>query len=63
MDSGNISNWINGSSVVQNILNDTFDSGTNQPNPTQDVLIVVVFLGVLGLPGNMLVVTVYARKM
>ena len=63
MDSGNTSNWTNGSSVVQNILNDTFDSGTNQPKPTQDVLIVVVLLCLLGLPGNVLVMTVYVRKM
>ena len=63
MDSGNTSNWTNGSSVVQNILNDTFDSGTNQPKTTQDVLIAVLLVGVLGLPGNVLVMTVYARKM
>ena len=63
MDSGNTPNWTNGSRVVQNNLNETFDSRTNQPKPTEDVLIVVVFLGVLGLPGNVLVMTVYVRKM
>ena len=63
MDSGNTSNWTNGSSVVQNILNDTFDSGTNQPKPTEDVPIVVSLLCLLGLPGNVLVMTVYVRKM
>ena len=63
MDSGNTSKWTNGSSVVQNILNDTFDSGTNIQKQTKDVPIVVVFLGVLGLPGNVLVMTVYARNM
>ena len=63
IDSRNTSNWTNGSSVVQNILNDTFDSGTNQPKPTKDVPIVVSLLCVLGLPGNVLVMTVYVRKM
>ena len=63
MDSGNTSNWTNASSVVQNILNDTFDSDTNQPKPTKDVPIVVVLLCLLGLPGNVLVMTVYVRKM
>ncbi|KAI0214237.1 hypothetical protein LSAT2_000670, partial [Lamellibrachia satsuma] len=62
MDSRNTSNWTNASSVVQNILNDTFDSDTNQPKHTEDVPIVVVFLCLLGLPGNVLVMTVYVRK-
>ena len=63
MDSANTSNWTNGSSVVQNILNDTFDLGSNKPRHTEDVPIVVLLLCVLGLPGNVLVMTVYVRKM
>ena len=63
MNSGITLNWTNGSNVVQNILNETFDSGTNKQKHTEDVPIVVLLLCVLGLPGNVLVITVYVRKM
>ena len=62
MESGNTSSVTNGSSLLQNVLNATFDSGKS--TNTKDVFIIVVLLlCVLGLPGNLLVVAVYARKM
>ena len=61
MESGYTSNVTNGSNLLQNVLNATFDSGKS--TYTEDVIIVVLLLCVLGLPGNLLVITVYVRKM
>ena len=61
MESGNTSNGTNGTSCLQNVLNVTFDS--SKSTYTEDFAIYVLLLCVLGLPGNLLVITVYVRKM
>ncbi|KAI0236735.1 hypothetical protein LSAT2_012720 [Lamellibrachia satsuma] len=61
MESVNTSNVTNGTSCLQNFLNVTFDSGKS--TYTGDVIIVVFLLCLLGLPGNLLVIAVYVRKM
>ena len=61
MESGNTSNVTNGTSCLQNVLNVTFDS--SKSTYTEDFVIYVLLLCVLGLPGNLLVIAVYVRKM
>ena len=61
MEFGNTSNVTNGTVFLQNVLNVTFDSSKSKY--TEDVVIVAFLLCVLGLPGNLLVIAVYVRKM
>ncbi|KAI0236737.1 hypothetical protein LSAT2_012722 [Lamellibrachia satsuma] len=61
MESGNTSTVTTDTSFLQNVLNATCHSGKSPG--TEDFAIVDFLLCVLGLPGNLLVIAVYARKM
>ena len=58
MESGNTSKVTNDTSCLQNVLNDSGKSPR-----TKDFDIVDFLLCVLGLPGNLLIIAVYVRKM
>ena len=63
MDSGNTSNWTNGSGFLENVVNISFELSKHNPPKTVGVLNIGLLLCVLGLPGNLLVIVVYMRKM
>ena len=63
MDAMNTSTCTNDSSVLQDVSNNSVNVTENNPTQKVDVLNVVFFLCVLGLPGNLLVIAVYVRKM
>ena len=58
MDSFNISNWINDSSFLQGMVN-SFDVA----NKAAFHGVILFLMCLLGLPGNMFVITVYIRKL
>ena len=63
MDAMNTSTCANDSSVLHNVSNNSVNVTENNPTQKVDVLNVVFFLCVLGLPGNLLVIAVYIRKL
>ena len=63
METMNSSYWTNGSNLLYNVSNDSF--GITENNPTHKAFFsnFVLYMCVLGLPGNLLVIAVNARKM
>ena len=63
METMNTSTWANDSEFMQNALNNSFDFAAKKTSKKLDFLNVVFFLCVLGLPGNLLIIVVYVRKL
>ena len=63
METMNTSYWTNDSNVLHNTSNDSFGITENNPTEVKCFSKIVLYMCVLGLPGNLLVIAVNARKM
>ena len=63
MDTNSTTNWTNGSRVPLNDSNDTLYVYNFHTNKTDYLNIATLIVSVLGLPGNLLLIAVYVRKM
>ena len=63
MNTNITTHWTNGSRLLLNDSNDTLDLYNIHNNKTDYLKIATLIVSVLGLPGNLLLIAVYVRKM
>ena len=63
METMNTSTWVNDSGLSQNTSDNSFDFAANVLSEKEDFFIIGVILSVIGVPGNVLIIAVYVRKL
>ena len=64
MDKSNTSRWMNNTTFLQSVFNDTSELATNDTSHhVQYSRLVLFYIVVLGIPGNILVIAIYIANM